>query len=259
MKKLVSLMLVLALVLGIATSVNAVVETADIKVSLNKTTAKVGDEITVTVDWKETMESVDLELGFDKTKVEFVSSSISEDYIATDRIANGVVQISWFSMNGQGITNITYKFKVIAEGTAKFTTAEAVLADANVESPSDYKYGTATLTVAKETTGGNTNNTTTTDTPNKDNTTNTNTPSKDNTTNTNTPSKNNTTSTDTPNKNTPTDTPTDTSNKNNTTNTTKKPETIPQAGVNMIECAIVALVAIIAVSIVAVVVKSKRK
>ena len=249
MKKLVSLMLVLALVLGISTSVSAVVETADIKVSLDKTTAKVGDEITVTVDWTEVMEAVDLELGFDKTKVEFVSSSISEDYIATDRVADGVVQISWFSMNGQGITNITYKFKVIAEGTAKFTTAEAVLADANVESPADYKYGTATLTVAKETTG-NTNNTTNTNTPSTNNTTNTNTPSKNNTTNTNTPSKNNTTSTNTATKNTTT---------NTSTNTTTKPTTIPQAGVNMIECAIVALVVIVAVSLVAVVVKSKRK
>ena len=151
MKKLISLILVLALVLSMTTVVNAVVETADLKVSLDKTTAKVGDEVTVTVDWKEVMEAVDLELEFDEEKLEFVSASLPEDWIATDRIKNGVVQISWFSMNGQGITNITYKFKVIAEGDATFTTAEAVLADANVESPENYNYGTATLKISNAT------------------------------------------------------------------------------------------------------------
>ena len=151
MKKLISLILVLALVLSMTTVVNAVVETADLKVSLDKTTAKVGDEVTVTVDWKEVMEAVDLELEFDEEKLEFVSASLPEDWIATDRIKNGVVQISWFSMNGQGITNITYKFKVIAEGDATFTTAEAVLADANVESPENYNYGTATLQISNAT------------------------------------------------------------------------------------------------------------
>ena len=235
MKKLISLILVLALVLSMTTVVNAVVETADLKVSLDKTTAKVGDEVTVTVDWKEVMEAVDLELEFDEEKLEFVSASLPEDWIATDRIKNGVVQISWFSMNGQGITNITYKFKVIAEGDATFTTAEAVLADANVESPENYNYGTAKLKISNATVEEPDAEEPGTDEPTTE-------PEKPNT-------DEPTTDTEKPNTDT---------NKPATDTTDEKPTTIPQAGANIMGYAVTVLLIAEAASFVAIV-KARKK
>lgn len=236
MKKLISLILVLALVLSMTTVVNAVVETADLKVSLDKTTAKVGDEVTVTVDWKEVMEAVDLELEFDEKKLEFVSASLPEDWIATDRIKNGVVQISWFSMNGQGITNITYKFKVIAEGDATFTTAEAVLADANVESPENYNYGTATLKISNATVEEPDAEEPGTDEPTTE-------PEKPNT-------DEPTTDTEKPNTDT---------NKPATDTTDEKPTTIPQAGANITQYAIIALSLVAIITLVAIIAKVRKK
>ncbi len=236
MKKLISLILVLALVLSMTTVVNAVVETADLKVSLDKTTAKVGDEVTVTVDWKEVMEAVDLELEFDEEKLEFVSASLPEDWIATDRIKNGVVQISWFSMNGQGITNITYKFKVIAEGDATFTTAEAVLADANVESPENYNYGTATLKISNATVEEPDAEEPGTDEPTTE-------PEKPNT-------DEPTTDTEKPNTDT---------NKPATDTTDEKPTTIPQAGANITQYAIIALSLVAIITLVAIIAKVRKK
>lgn len=235
MKKLISLILVLALVLSMTTVVNAVVETADLKVSLDKTTAKVGDEVTVTVDWKEVMEAVDLELEFDEEKLEFVSASLPEDWIATDRIKNGVVQISWFSMNGQGITNITYKFKVIAEGDATFTTAEAVLADANVESPENYNYGTAKLKISNATVEEPDAEEPGTDEPTTE-------PEKPNT-------DEPTTDTEKPNTDT---------NKPATDTTDEKPTTIPQAGANIMGYAVTVLLIAAAASFVSIV-KARKK
>lgn len=235
MKKLISLILVLALVLSMTTVVNAVVETADLKVSLDKTTAKVGDEVIVTVDWKEVMEAVDLELEFDEEKLEFVSASLPEDWIATDRIKNGVVQISWFSMNGQGITNITYKFKVIAEGDATFTTAEAVLADANVESPENYNYGTAKLKISNATVEEPDAEEPGTDEPTTE-------PEKPNT-------DEPTTDTEKPNTDT---------NKPATDTTDEKPTTIPQAGANIMGYAVTVLLIAAAASFVAIV-KARKK
>ena len=248
MKKLISLILVLALVLSMTTVVNAVVETADLKVSLDKTTAKVGDEVTVTVDWKEVMEAVDLELEFDEEKLEFVSASLPEDWIATDRIKNGVVQISWFSMNGQGITNITYKFKVIAEGDATFTTAEAVLADANVESPENYNYGTATLKISNATVEEPDAEEPGTDEPTTE-------PEKPNTDEPTTePEKPNTDepTTDTEKPNTDT-------NKPDTDTTDEKPTTIPQAGANITQYAIIALSLVAIITLVAIIAKVRKK
>lgn len=234
MKKIISIMTVLVIVLAMATVSNAAIteKTAKLNVSVSKSQVKVGDEVTVTVSWKDKMEAIDLELGFDKNKVEYVSSSMSEDYIATDRIADGVVQISWFSMNGQGKNSITYTFKAKANGDATFTTAEAILADENVESPEDYTYGKATLKIG---TAEEEKPETNTEKPS----TNTEKPE----TNTEEPAQN-------------TQKP---ANTEKPTTNTNKPTKIPQAGVNVVSYVIYGLVAVAVITLGACIIRAKRK
>ena len=72
MKKLISAVTVLMLLLGLTTTVGAISQTVNVKLSLSKSTAKVGDEITVTADFKEDVEAVDQVLTYDSSKVEFI-------------------------------------------------------------------------------------------------------------------------------------------------------------------------------------------
>ena len=72
MKKLISAVTVLMLLLGLTTTVGAISQTVNVKLSLSKSTAKVGDEITVTADFKEDVEAIDQILTYDSSKVQQV-------------------------------------------------------------------------------------------------------------------------------------------------------------------------------------------
>ena len=246
MKKVISIITMLVVILAMTTVSNATIteQNAKINVGLSKTEAKVGEEITVTTSWTDKMEAVDLELRFDKTKVEFVSSSMENSNIAQGRIADGVIQVSWFSANGNGITSITYTFKVIAEGDAAFTTAEAIFADENVDSPEGYTYGSATLkAVAQGNNGGEGTPEGTPEGTEPEGTTPDPEDSKEEPKNESGDKKN------------------ESSDKKNESSSdeTKKPTRIPQAGVNMINYIVYGLVAVAVVAMIVFVVRAKRK
>lgn len=153
MKKLISLVMILMLLVGMTTISKATIteNVANIGVILSKEEVKVNENITVTVNWKDEMEAVDLMLKFDKDKLQFVSSSVGSDFV---NAKNGSVQVSWISLNGKGINSIDYTFKAKKSGSVKFVTSEAVFADGNVKSPESYKYGVKTLKITDKANSG---------------------------------------------------------------------------------------------------------
>ncbi len=231
MKKIISLVLILIILMGMATISNATIteKTANINVAVNKQDVTIEDEVVVTVSWKDKMEAVEFLLGYDKDKLEYVSSSMDTDYI---KVKDGKVEVVWISLNGKGINSITFTFKAKTKGNATFTISEALLADENVESPDSYKYNTKTLNIKEKEVKPE--ETTKPETPNKNDTT-TQTPNND--------------------KQTATETKKDTP----TVQTTKKPKRYTQAGTNVTNYVIGAVVLTIIATFATVVIKLRRK
>ena len=243
MKKLISLVVILAMILSIgATTVQAVVETAKLDVKLSASTLEVGKEVVVTVNWTEKMEGVEFILGYDKTKVELVSASIADTYYSAE---DGKVNVAWFTAESKPLTNMTFTFKTIAEGSVKFTTSDATLADADVESPETYTYGSATLTIKNATKAPATTPTTT---PTKAETKPAATPTKAETKPAATETKEETKATE-PKAET----------KTETKKTDKKPKSIPQAGMQVTEYVGIALGVIALIAVVTIVTKKVNK
>ncbi|MBR6504213.1 MAG: hypothetical protein IKT41_00575, partial [Clostridia bacterium] len=138
---------ILAILLIAGGVVNAA--TLTLKVTAEKEVT-VGGEITVTVDWTEGMQAADFILNYDKDKVEYVSSSIAEDYLTNDA-SNGKVKVVWISLNDKDMTKITFTFKAKANGEAKFSTEiDGGFANGEMVSPDSYDvktYGTTAVTL----------------------------------------------------------------------------------------------------------------
>ena len=102
MKKLLSGIVTIVLLVALATSVNAS------SISANKTEANKGDTVTVTVSVKET-HSIGTWLKYDSSKFEFVSASSSIGELTTGN-ANGVVKVAGTSTD-KTTTAVTFTFK----------------------------------------------------------------------------------------------------------------------------------------------------
>jgi len=138
----------LAVLLIVGGAVNAA--TLTLKVATNKKELKVGEEVIVTVDWEEGMQAADFILNYDKDKVEYVSSSIGDDYLTNDA-ANGKVKVVWISLNDKDMTKVSFTFKAKAEGEAKFSTEiDGGFANGEMVSPDSYDvktYGATAVTL----------------------------------------------------------------------------------------------------------------
>lgn len=108
----ITVMLLLAMVLPL--SVNAATLTVD------KSEMNVGDVVTVEVNTKQNVESIQFDLQFDSSKYEYVNDSAVSDLDSTDSnlIAGDVVRVSAFDMNAAEADTVTLKFKAIAGGTS---------------------------------------------------------------------------------------------------------------------------------------------
>lgn len=144
----IMIMAVTVILLMIGGVVNAAGLT--LKTITDKKELSVGEEVTVTVDWTDGMQAADFILNYDKAKVEYVSSSIGDDYLTNDKAA-GKVKVVWISLNDKDMTKVTFKFKVIAEGEAKFTTeVDGWFANGEMVSPDSYDvttHGVAAVTL----------------------------------------------------------------------------------------------------------------
>lgn len=108
----ITVMLLLAMVLPL--SVNAATLTVD------KSEMNVGDVVTVEVNTKQNVESIQFDLQFDSSKYEYVNDSAVSDLDSTDSnlIAGDMVRVSAFDMNAAEADTVTLKFKAIAGGTS---------------------------------------------------------------------------------------------------------------------------------------------
>lgn len=102
MKKLLSGIVTIVLLVALATSVNAS------SISANKTEANKGDTVVVTVSVNET-HSIGAWLKYDSSKFEFVSASSSIGELTTGN-ANGVVKVAGTSTD-KTTTAVTFTFK----------------------------------------------------------------------------------------------------------------------------------------------------
>ena len=131
------MMITLAFSINYAYAINLSLE-----VKLDKQTAQIGEEITVTVDWKEKMQAADYILKYDNTKLEYVKASVEDTYI--NKTKEGQIGISWFSGNNTDLTQMTFTFKVIAKGTAEVSVqVDGGFSDGQMQVPESYDVETS--------------------------------------------------------------------------------------------------------------------
>ena len=144
MKKIVySLVLVLILLVSMSGFVKA--EMLTLNVSSNKDNVDINDEITITVDWKQPMQAADYVLNFDQGKFKFVSSDVDETFYKVD---NSKLKMVWVSVDDTDKTKMTFKFKAIKSGKAKFSaTVDGGFATGELVVPESYKMGDTIVNV----------------------------------------------------------------------------------------------------------------
>ena len=152
MKNLKKISMVIIALVAILLIVGGVVNAAELtlKTTTDKKELSVGGEVVLTVDWTEGMQAADFILNYDKEKVEYVSSSIGNDYLTND-VTNGKVKVVWISLNDKDMTKVSFTFKAKAEGEAKFSTEiDGGFANGEMVSPDSYDvktYGATAVTL----------------------------------------------------------------------------------------------------------------
>lgn len=117
MKKIVSIILLITILLGLVPIVNA--ETTDnVTFTVDKTTANIGDTVTVTLKTSQEVEAVDFSINYSQDIFEFISTSISSDDMYDDK--GDRVQICAY--NTKGFDTFTFSFKAKSKGIATFST-----------------------------------------------------------------------------------------------------------------------------------------
>ena len=122
------------------------------KLTLNtktdKDTLKVGDKVTVTVDWSKEVESAGFVLKYDKDKLAFDSTTQGANYYNADTA--GKILFNWAAFDGNASTEVSFVLLAKADGTTTITVEEAKgFADADLQQASSYEYNNKTLTISK--------------------------------------------------------------------------------------------------------------
>ena len=122
-------------------------ETLVLNVISDKDKIDVGDEITVTVDWKQKMQAADFVLNYNQDKFEFIGSDIEETFYKAD---TSKVKVVWVSIDDTDKTKISFKFKALRSGNAKFSaTVDGGFATGTLAIPESYKMGDTMVVVNK--------------------------------------------------------------------------------------------------------------
>ena len=124
-----------------------------LEVKADKETVEIGDNVTITVDWKEKMQAADYILKYNSSKLEYVSSSVEDTYI--NKTQEGQIGISWFSSNNQDLTQMTFVFKAIEKGDAELSVQiDGGFSDGQLNVPESYDVtskGRKTITLIEKT------------------------------------------------------------------------------------------------------------
>ena len=114
MKRFLSIVLFLILIFSPLIYVKANSE-GIVKISADKVSdIKVGDEVTITLSFSETICAGDFKVYYDKDYLKFKSSSIIEDHF-TDNSNQGIIDISTFSFP-VGYDSVTFTFEALKGG-----------------------------------------------------------------------------------------------------------------------------------------------
>lgn len=157
MKKLLSGIVTIVVLVALATSVNAS------SIGVNKSEVNKGDTVTVTVGVEET-HSIGTWLKYDSSKFEFVSASSSIGELTTGN-ANGVVKIAGTSTD-KTTTAVTFTFKAKELTDSASFEVTRLTTESNEAMPTN----TVSVKVAEKTTTPGTETKDTTDTNKKDTT-----------------------------------------------------------------------------------------
>ena len=142
MKKKISIIFLLMIIL-----LNSVVyaTTLNLDVKSNKERLEVGEEVVITVDWKEGMQAADFILKYDDSKFEFKSIDIENDFY---KVKDSQIEVVWISLDDVDKTSMNVIFKALNPGKSSFSAEVAGgFATGELVMPTDYNDGKTTVKV----------------------------------------------------------------------------------------------------------------
>lgn len=146
-KTLRIIILTIILVLFVQLTSFAALGKLTLKVKTNKDTYKVGDKVTVTIDWTKEVESAGFVLKYDKSKLTFDSTSLGSNFYNAE--TDGKILFNWAAFDGKAITKVTFVFTTKAEGNGKISVEDARgFADEGLNKATDYDYKSKTIKIS---------------------------------------------------------------------------------------------------------------
>jgi len=119
-----------------------------LNINTDKDKLKVGDKVSVTVDWSKEVESAGFILKYDKEKLAFDSTTLGANYYNADTA--GKILFNWAAFDGKALTSVTFVLKAKAEGSTTITAEEAKgFADGDLQKATGYEYNNKTITIEK--------------------------------------------------------------------------------------------------------------
>lgn len=143
MKKAINIIFLLVILISITTSVYAL--TLSLEVISNKEEVDVGEEIIVTVDWKDGMQAADFILNYDSKNFEFKNIDIEDIFY---KVEDSKIKIAWVSLDDIDKTTINVTFKALKPGKANFSTEiSGGFATGELVLPDNYEAGNTIVKV----------------------------------------------------------------------------------------------------------------
>ena len=118
MKKVINILTIIFVQLVLLETV-VMAFTLKLNVTSNKENLNVGEEVVITIDWKDGMQAADFILNYDNKNFEFVNIDIDDTFY---KVEDSKVKIAWVSLNDIDKTSINVTFKALKPGKASFST-----------------------------------------------------------------------------------------------------------------------------------------
>ena len=105
-------------------------------ITTNKTRYAINEIVVCTVSWNRNMQSAEYRLKYDSSKLSLVGASIDEDfyYIA----GYNEIFVNWASLNETDLTEMSFTFNTISEGSATFNVYPYEFATGDLDNVFDY-------------------------------------------------------------------------------------------------------------------------
>lgn len=117
MKKIISLILVIAILFGVVPIANA--SSADnVTLAVDKSNVYIGDSVTVTFKISQTIQATDFNINYSSDILKFVNTTVNEEHYNVTEA--GIIKVSTYETNG--FDTFTFTFLTKAEGNATVST-----------------------------------------------------------------------------------------------------------------------------------------